>query len=149
MLDNYQDLIDELLQAPTTIRTVLTVAGPEGEGASPEALSLVTVLHERDRLVLDRLQRLTREPTPHLKTLPSIDSAVAAAPPEMTGDQLDAFERDRGELVSLLMNLTLRDWERTATLDEGGEITLAEEVERHVEFDEALRAKIVASATGA
>jgi hypothetical protein len=30
----------------------------------------------------------------------------------------------------------LKDWERTATHDIDGEITLAEEVERHVEFDE-------------
>jgi hypothetical protein len=39
------------------------------------------------------------------------------------------------------MNLTLRDWERTATHDAGGEVTLVDEVEQHVEFDEAFRAR--------
>ncbi len=40
------------------------------------------------------------------------------------------------------MNLALKDWERIATDDVEGEISLAEEVERHVEFDEAIRARI-------
>ena len=40
------------------------------------------------------------------------------------------------------MNLTLKDWERTATDDVEGEVSLADEVERHVEFDEAIRARL-------
>jgi hypothetical protein len=148
MLDNYQDLIDELLQAPATVRGVLSAVGPDS--ASPEALALISVLLQRDRVMLDRLQRLMREQLPHLKTLPSFDDAVSAAEPPSDLDQdLEAFDTARGDIISLLMNLTLRDWERTATHDEEGEITLAEEVERHVEFDEALRARLVALSAGA
>jgi hypothetical protein len=40
------------------------------------------------------------------------------------------------------MNLTLKDWERVATDDVDGETSLAEEVERHVEFDEAIVARL-------
>lgn len=141
MLDDYQDLIDELLGTPALVRTLFANA----EGAPPErALQSVSALHERDTIVLGRLQRLTRETSaPYFKQLPALDAAIAAAP---IPDDLDAFmgsfDTARGDLVSLLMNLTLKDWERIATDDVEGEISLAEEVERHVEFDEAIRARL-------
>mgnify|MGYP000069441438 CR=1 FL=1 len=141
MLDDYQDLIDELLGTPALVRTLFANA----EGAPSErALQSVSALHERDTIVLGRLQRLTRETSaPYFKQLPALDAAIAAAP---IPDDLDAFmgsfDTARGDLVSLLMNLTLKDWERIATDDVEGEISLAEEVERHVEFDEAIRARL-------
>ncbi|MCA9858881.1 MAG: hypothetical protein KC438_04125 [Thermomicrobiales bacterium] len=141
MLDDYQDLIDELLGTPALIRTLFATAG----GTLPEeSVAAVSALHERDTIVLDRLQRLTREPSaPYFKTLPPLDAAIAAAPiPDDPSDLLGSFDTARGDLVSLLMNLTLKDWERIATDDVEGEISLAEEVERHVEFDEAIRARL-------
>lgn len=141
MLDEYQDLIDELLGTPALVRTLFVT----GEGAPSERdVIAVSALHERDRIVLDRLQRLTREKSaPYFKQLPALGAALTAAP--VPGD-LDAFlvefDTARGDLVSLLMNLALKDWERIATDDIEGEISLAEEVERHVEFDEAIRARL-------
>ena len=133
MLDNYQDLIEELLETPKAVRELL--AG----GASPEALALVAELRDRDTAVLDRLQRLTRERNAYLRPLPSIDKLAAdrAAPAEEADALLGSLDTARGDLVSLLMNLTLKDWERTGTHEVLGEITVAEEVEEHVEFDEA------------
>lgn len=137
MLDNYQDLIDELLGTPKLVRRVIT-------GGNTEALRHVAAMRDRDRLVLERVQRIKNQRDPHLKPLPSLDDLLAAADP---GDDLeallDSFETARGDLVSLLMNLTLRDWERTATTDDAdGIVTLADEVEAHVEFDEDLRADL-------
>lgn len=141
MLDDYQDLIDELLGTPALVRTLF--ANAEG-GPGERDLAAVSALHERDRVVLDRLQRLTRESAPpYFRPLPALDAAIAAAPiPDDPDAFLTSFDTTRGDLVSLLMNLTLRDWERIATDDVEGEITLAEEVERHVEFDEAIRARL-------
>jgi hypothetical protein len=140
MLDDYQDLIDELLGTPALIRALSAA----GEGELPErSVRAVSALHERDKIVLDRLQRLTRETYPYFKPLPVLDDAIAAAPlPADLDAFLAEFDTARGDVVSLLMNLTLRDWERTATDDIEGEISLAEEVERHVEFDEAIRARL-------
>jgi hypothetical protein len=135
MLDDYQDLIDELLGTPKTFREFVAGAG----GAVPaEALALIAELRDRDRVVLDRLQRLTRETSPHLRALPDADEAAAGrgAPAEGAEELLGSFDTARGDLVSLLMNLTLKDWSRSATHDDGGIVTLADEVERHVEFDE-------------
>jgi hypothetical protein len=136
MLDNYQDLIDELLGTPKLVRAALT----DGD---PVAMRLVEAMRARDLLVLERCQRIKNQIDPHLKELPALDDLLAAANPgNDSAALLDAFETARGDLVSLLMNLTLRDWERTATHDSGDVITLADEVESHVEFDEERRAQL-------
>jgi len=134
MLDEYQDLIEELLGTPGIVR------GAMADGQDAERVKLVVALHERDKTALDRIQRLNRETSPHFKVLPTFDQAAgAAAIPADVTVLLESFETTRGDLVSLLMNLTLKDWERTATHDAGGEVSLVDEVERHVEFDEAFR----------
>lgn len=137
MLDAYQDLIDELLGTPRAVREYLA------SEPTPDQLRLVAAMHERDAAVLERLQRMTREPFPHLAELPALADAVERA--VLAGsaeDEIARFEATRGELVSLLMNLTLKDWERTATTEAGATITLADEVESHVEEDEAFRDRI-------
>jgi hypothetical protein len=138
MLDAYRDLIDELLGTPSAIRTHL---GQDGAaGLSPQAKQLAAELRDRDRAVLARLQAITREESPYL-------SAFRPGPPLSVDDPsmlLDEMELARGDLVSLLMNLALKDWERPAIDETEGEITLVDEVERHVEFDEAHRRQFLA-----
>ena len=127
MLDNYRDLIDELLGTPTALRQLAAA-----RGALPAAAArLIAELRDRDRAVLERLQTMTRQRDPYLRALRPVE-------PAWTDDAalLDEFDAARGDLVSLLMNLTLRDWERTAIDEADGAITVADEVERHVEFDE-------------
>jgi hypothetical protein len=136
MLDNYRDLIDELLGTPGAVRSA-AVAGGE------DALRLIAAMRARDLLVLERVQRIKNQRDPHLKPLPAMDELAASATPSASPqEEIDRFEVARGDLVSLLMNLTLRDWERTATTDAEGVITLSDEVEAHVEFDEAQRARL-------
>jgi hypothetical protein len=136
MLDNYRDLIDELLGTPAQVRAVVA-AGDD------EALRLIAAMRACDQLVLERVQRIKNQLDPHLKPLPSFDDLLAKAEIEGTSEeQMSRFEIARGDLVSLLMNLTLRDWERTATTDAEGVITLADAVEAHVEFDEEQRARL-------
>ena len=139
MLDSYRELIDELLGTPALARAAVPAGGEP-------AARLVAAMSALDGLVLERVQRIKNQTDPHLKALPALDALEAGATP---GDDADAllgrFETVRGDLVSLLMNLTLRDWERTATTD-AGIVTLADEVEAHVEVDEAQRARLEAFA---
>jgi hypothetical protein len=146
MLDDYQDLIDELLGTPKIFRDLLAEGG---QGVPPAVLALIAELRDRDRVVLDRLQRLTRETSPHLRALPELGAPAdpGTAPPGDAGDLLASFDSARGDLVSLLMNLTLKDWTRTATHDTAGIVTLADEVERHVECDEAQVERVKAAAS--
>ena len=136
MLDAYRDLIEELTGTPTALRQALDA---RGEGVPGEAVALIAELRDRDRVVHDRLQTILRRRDPVLAPIPE-SGATAESDAEAA---LAGFNAIRGELVSLLMNLTLRDWERTAIDETGDEIVLADEVERHVEFDEDHRVRIL------
>lgn len=138
MLDAYRDLIDELLSTPTEIRGLLE----HSRDPSPEVLQLIAELRNRDLAILGRAQRMMREDTPYLQVEPEPlqESQDAAA-------LLASMETARGDLVSLLINLSLKDWERNAMHPSRGEIVLADEVEEHVEFDEAQRTAIRTSLT--
>lgn len=142
MLDNYQDLIDDLLGAPSALRTLV---GDRAAALPPDAAALIATLRDRDGVVLARLQTMTRERDAYLPA----PSPTSDEPAPIDGATLlGEFDIARGELVSLLMNLTLRDWERKAIDASLGEITVAEEVERHVEFDEEHRGRLEAALGG-
>ncbi|MCC6703888.1 MAG: hypothetical protein IT334_03360 [Thermomicrobiales bacterium] len=142
MLDNYQFLIDELLSAPKLVRDTIAAHGGE---APPAVLGLIALLSERDALVLERLNRVKREQYTNLRALPDLADAEPAAVSQSLEDLLRVFDTNRGELVSLLMNLTLKEWEKKAAHELLGETTLADEVEVHVDLDEAIRARIEAT----
>lgn len=136
MLDAYRDLIDDLLGTPTEIRGLIEARG--SQDSSPELKRLVAEMRDRDFAVLDRAQTMTRRDNAYLNELrldPTIEDADLPA-------VLAELESARGDLVSLLINLSLKDWERVAIHETEGEVTLADEIERHVEFDESQRARI-------
>jgi hypothetical protein len=126
VLDAFRELIDELLDAPRHLRE-LNVA----ETTDDEARALVAAMSARDAAVLERVQTMIRQTTPLLRAVPAGAGADGSS-----AELMDQFDTGRGELVSLLMNLTLKDWERTAINESGAEVTVADEVESHVEFDE-------------
>lgn len=136
MLDAYRDLIDELLGTPNVVRAAMETGG-DGE-ASLEAKRLIAEMRDRDRAVLSRVQSMARHEMPYLRTLRLGEPSTDEDMPQL----LEAMETARGDLVSLLINLSLKDWERQAIHETDGEITLADEVEQHVEFDEDLRRRL-------
>ena len=136
MLDAYRDLIDDLLNTPSDIRSLLNASG--GSNTSPEAMRLVAELRNRDRAILERVQAITREETPYL---PAVRPSASADDEDLSA-LLEEMEVARGDLVSLLINLSLKDWTRAAIDETEGEITLADEIERHVEFDERQRRQL-------
>jgi hypothetical protein len=145
MLDNYRDLIDDLLGTPTAIRGALPVEGIAA--APPDVVALVAELRDRDLAAHGRVQTMLRQRDAYLKAIgaaPHFGAELAGTPADPDA-VLAGFDTARGDLVSLLMNLTLKDWERTAIDETEGEITLADEVERHVEFDEDHLARIRAA----
>jgi hypothetical protein len=139
MLDTYRDLIDELLGTPTALRAL--VERREAGDVPPGALGAIAGLRDRDRAVLGRLQAMQRRQD---ALLPALAAAEPAAEPGEPAALLAEFDAARADLVSHLVNLSLKDWERTAIHEVDGEITLADEVERHVEFDEEAMARIEA-----
>ncbi len=136
MLDAYRDLIDDLLDSPAAIRGM--VDSDTAADAPQAAKQLIAELRDRDRVVLSRAQIITRQENPYVQAL-RVEPSVGDEPlPEL----LEEMETARGDLVSLLINLSLKDWERDAIHETDGEITLADEIERHVEFDEEQRRRL-------
>ncbi len=136
MLDAYRDLIDDLLGTPSEIRTLIDASG--NATVSPVTLLRIAELRDRDRAVLERAQVIVRQENPYLSELHM---------PEAMGNHelmplMDEMDTARGDLVSLLINLSLKDWERSANHETEGEVTLSDEIEQHVEFDEAQRRRI-------
>ena len=138
MLDAYRDLIDELLSTPTEIRGLIQ----HTSDPSPETVRLIAELRDHDLAVLARTQRMTREDAPYLAADQDLPHDAGSAT-----EILAEMEAARGDLVSLLINLSLKDWERTAIHPTRGELVLAQEIEEHVEFDEAQRVAIRNSLT--
>lgn len=134
MLDSYRNLIDELLGTPSILRTLL-----DGTSAPPpEVLTLIDELRARDESMLDRLNTILRTQGGILAPLVN-DSTADNAALALTGDPaelLSRFDHARGEIVSLLMNLTIRDWGRSAIGDDGQTTYMSDEVENHVDFEE-------------
>lgn len=143
MLESYRDLIEELTAMPGELRRLL--GEPAAPDLAPAVVRLVAELRDRDRLVLRRLQQIMEEREAYLRAIPAPDSDAAAPATEAAEEVATAFNMARGDLISLLMNLTLRDWDRGAIGEVDGQTTLAEEVERHVEFDEEHLARIEAA----
>jgi hypothetical protein len=125
VLDSFRELIDELLGAPKMLRD----AGIESTN-DESILQTVARLSSRDLALISRIQTVIRQDTPLLKAPPDVTDHGS------TAETVAEFDRARGELVSLLMNLTLKDWERIAIDWNGQEISVADDVESHVEFDE-------------
>jgi hypothetical protein len=132
VLDAFRELIDELLSAPAALRD----AGLDST-TDEQALAALALITERDAALLDRIQKTIRTNSPVLKAPPAVPSeeSLVGSP----ADLMARFDTGRGELVSLLMNLTLKDWERTAIDWNGEEISVADDVEQHVEYDEQVR----------
>lgn len=136
MLDAYRDLIDELLDTPNAIRGLVEL---RGDAETPQgARRLIAELRDRDRVVLGRAQTIARNDHPYVEAL-RIEASAADEPLPVL---LEEMETARGDLVSLLINLSLKDWERTAIHATDGEITLSDEIEQHVEFDETQRQRL-------
>lgn len=135
MLDAYRDLIDGLTEESTTLREMLGTPVP-GD-LSPELVSALREIRGREAAMFRRAQSVMRGENINLRDIvnePEVKNAADLA--ESPDELMNAFVQDRGELVSLLMNLTLKDWERKVPHYSLGETTLSDEIETHLTWEE-------------
>jgi hypothetical protein len=135
MLDAYRDLIDGLTEESTTLRELLGTPVPDD--ISPELRTALQEIRGREAAMFRRARSIMRGENVNLRSIenePEIrDAASGSESPE---ELMQAFVLDRGELVSLLMNLTLKDWERKVPHYTLGETTLSDEIETHLTWEE-------------
>jgi hypothetical protein len=146
MLDSYRDLIDGLLPTPTTLQDIL---GPAPRDVSTERAELLRELRMREAVNLRRAQSIMRNQRVMLLAIEDEPEMVALrsgnVPEPDPVEDLATFSHDRSELISLLVNLTLKDWERPVDHDRTGDTTLADEIEDHLTWDEDIVARITAA----
>ncbi len=143
MLDSYQDLIDGLTQTPTALRALL--GNPVPDTVGEDARALLAELCAREKVEVRRIQTVMRDRRARLRSIqyePELEQPGADLAPEA---MLTDFNHERSELVSLLVNLTLRDWDQKVDHDEKGEITLADEIDDHLTWDEEMQERFEAA----
>lgn len=138
MLDSYRDLIDGLLETPTKVRDLMGQPVPDELGS--DSTELLRELRIREAVELARIQKVMWERQARLGSIDTeVRQALNNAAHDLSGETLvSEFGIDRGSLVSILINLTLNDWDRPVDDEVLGEITFAEEIERHLDWDEDL-----------
>jgi hypothetical protein len=135
MLDAYRDLIDGLTEESTTLRELL--GNPVPDDLSPGLVDALREIRGREAAMFRRAQSIMRGDNINLRSIENEPEVRNAAGLEGSPEELmDGFILDRGELVSLLINLTLKDWERKVPHYTLGETTLSDEIETHLTWEE-------------
>jgi hypothetical protein len=136
MLDSYRELLEGLTNAPTELRALL--GDPVPDDIDPAVADGLRALLARETVELVRVRTVLHTPNAELR---AIDREPALNEPPDTSispeEALRAFSGERSELVALLMNVTLTEWERTVNHQVTGETSLADEIEDHLAWDEA------------
>lgn len=141
MLDAYRDLIDGLTEESTTLREML--GDPVPDDLSPELVSALQEIRGREAAMLRRAQSIMRKERIDLRDIANEPEVVNASHLQESPEALmEAFLHDRGELVSLLINLTMKDWERKVPHFTLGETTLSDEIETHLTWEETSLARV-------
>jgi hypothetical protein len=146
MIDAYGEMLDDLSRTTSRIQEM-----SEKYGDSPSAGTagdwgpalILTHLTDVEKLYRGRMQLILTQETPYLKSANpagKIDNSPREFRPE-----LEAFAMERGETISLLMNLALKDWERTGIHDEYGELSVEDITERLIEHDNEHLAQMAAA----
>jgi hypothetical protein len=72
-------------------------------------------------------------------------AALSSTPTTTPEEALASFSHDRSELISILVNLTLKDWDRAINHDRSGDTTIADEIEDHLTWDEEMAERLASS----
>jgi hypothetical protein len=136
MTDAYHELLDDLSHTTTRIQEMTEKYGndvPVGSAEDWGPPQIVAHMIDVEKLYRGRIQKMLNEQTPYLRSWePEVGPEGIAG---TLRPELEAFATERGETISLLMNLPLKGWERSGIHDEYGELTVEDIVERLINHD--------------
>lgn len=134
-LDSYRELIDELATMPLKLQAAAEAAGdpPDGEWGRDEIFAHLAAAEE---FYHDRVAKLLNENEPALR---SFGDAATKRMEELQGrnwqENYQTFGEMRGQIVSMLMSMTLYDWDRRGLHDTLGTISIEDVVESIIDHD--------------
>jgi uncharacterized damage-inducible protein DinB len=134
MLDTYRELLDIVVKAPQQLRAAAEAAQEpaEGEWTAAQVMAHMAIA---ERMWMSWLNPLVREREPVLSFPKDYDRWEAELMPGSLDDNVAAFNSERGETVSVLMGMSLRDWERRGIDSNGHEMSVEQLVEGIIEHD--------------
>jgi hypothetical protein len=135
MLDDYRELMDLLARAPGQLREAALAAGepPAGEWGADEISAHIAA---GEFFYLDRLNQLLNQNNPYLHSFAAAaDARMQELMAQDRAANLAEYGNLRGETVSLLMGMTLVDWQRTGMHQTLGEISIEDVVEEMIDHD--------------
>jgi hypothetical protein len=139
MIDSYHELIDALSGTPRRLQAVSSeaAAGTPRSNETWGITEIVCHLTDFEKVYRERIMAVLTQNAPYLR---SVDFEEVARQHDYASRSLeeavDEFGRERGETISVLLNLALKDWERTGIHDEFGEVSIEEMIERMVDHEE-------------
>lgn len=136
MTDAYRELLDDLSHTTTKIKDMTEKYGddvPVGTSDDWGPPQIVAHLIEVEKVFRGRMQLMLEQETPYLKSWePEVGPEGIA---QELRPQLEAFANERGETISLLMNLPLKGWERSGIHDQHGKLSVEDVAERLIDHD--------------
>jgi hypothetical protein len=135
VLDSYRELLDMLVGMPVQLQTALDQAGdpPAGEWDAAQILGHMVA---SERMFSGWLNQLLNERDPLLREPKADHFAMQDELMQQPAAQnMDAFNSARGDTITLLMGLSLRDWEKAGVDARDTEISVDELVEAMVDHD--------------
>ncbi len=127
MIDSVNELIDELNKAPEILKEKLG-GRDDIEPQSPEdwgPVEIVAHMAETERIQRNRMHEILTKHVPYLKDWDPVEAARQKDYSSMSMQGvLDEFVDQRGDTLVLLVNLALKDWDRTGMSDTLGEVSI-------------------------
>jgi hypothetical protein len=138
MIDAYHELIDELSGTPARLQAIPI----EAANAVPRSNEvwgvpeIIAHMVDIERVYRGRIMEVLSQDSAYLK---AVDPDALAREHDYASSDMAAsvveFGQERGETLSLLFNLALKDWEKTGIHYKHGEVSVEDLIERLINHD--------------
>jgi hypothetical protein len=145
LIDSVNELIDELSETPEVLKTRLG----DRDDIQPRSVDdwgpveIVAHMAEAERVHRNRMQEILTKHVPYLKDWDPIEAARQKDYSSMDlAAALAEFVDQRGDTLVLLVNLALKDWDRTGVHDELGEVSIEDLASELIDHDQKYMARL-------
>jgi hypothetical protein len=145
LIDSVNELIDELSQAPETLKKWLgdrnDIQPRSAENWGP--IEIVAHMATTEQVQRNRMHEILTKHVPYLKDWDPVEAAREKDYSSMDMQTVLAeFVDQRGDTLVLLVNLALKDWDKTGMSDTLGEVSIEDIAGELIDHDQKYLAQI-------